>query len=42
MEVTAEIIEGVLLGSCPLDQLPPQNKKVVRIFVSSTFSGRYM
>jgi hypothetical protein len=25
-------------GQCALDDLPPQNKKVVRIFVSSTFS----
>ena len=29
----------VLDGSCPFDRLPPLGKKIVRIFVSSTFSG---
>jgi hypothetical protein len=33
------IYELVLDGSCQFDRLPPLGKKIVRIFVSSTFSG---
>ena len=32
-------MERVMRGTCPFTGLPPLNKKVVRIFVSSTFSG---
>lgn len=33
------LMRTVLQGTCDFDLLPPLNKKVVRIFVSSTFSG---
>jgi hypothetical protein len=33
------IAELVLEGSCPFDRLPPLGRKIVRIFISSTFSG---
>jgi hypothetical protein len=37
--VDLEILQRVLEGWCPYSKLPPQSKKIVRIFVSSTFSG---
>jgi len=33
------LLRMTLEGTCPLDVLPPLNKKVFRIFFSSTFSG---
>jgi len=37
--VTTTVEKLVLDGSCAFDRLPPLGKKIVRIFVSSTFSG---
>ena len=37
---TSPEIMKVLTGLCPFDELPPLPKKVVRIFVSSTFTGK--
>ena len=37
--IPPEILK-VLTGLCPFDELPPLPKKVVRIFVSSTFTGK--
>ena len=34
-----EKLANAMQGRCVLDDLPPLNKKVVRIFLSSTFSG---
>ena len=34
-----EAIENVWTGFCPFSKIPPLPKKVVRIFVSSTFTG---
>ena len=36
----SSVIDAVMLGHCRMDQLPPLPKKVVRIFVSSTFTGQ--
>ena len=36
----SSVIDAVMLGRCRMDQLPPLPKKVVRIFVSSTFTGQ--
>ena len=37
--VDSDTLQRVLEGWCTYKNLPPQSKKVVRIFVSSTFSG---
>ena len=37
--VDSDTLQRVLEGWCKYTNLPPQSKKVVRIFVSSTFSG---
>jgi len=34
-------LKSVLDGSCSFNDLPPINKKLVRIFLSSTFAGLY-
>ncbi len=36
------VMKSVYLGRCAFTELPPLTKKVVRIFVSSTFSGRLL
>ena len=36
----SSVIDAVMLGRCRMDQLSPLPKKVVRIFVSSTFTGQ--
>ena len=35
-------IEKVILGKCSFENLPPLPKKVVRIFISSTFTGKFI
>ena len=39
--VDSDTLQRVLEGWCKYQNLPPQSKKVVRIFVSSTFSGLF-
>ena len=34
------LMKSVYLGRCSFEKLPPLTKKVIRIFVSSTFSGK--
>ena len=42
MAMDVSLVQRVIMGQCPMDQLPPLPKKIVRIFVSSTFTGIFI